>query len=190
MAKLERIYNVPLRRGFSTVPRYKRAKKATKVLREFLAKHMKVPLENVRIGRNLNLKVWERGIKNPPHHVKVTVTKEDDDIARAELFGFKYEELTKEDIEKLAEKEEKKAKKTEEKTEKKETKKEENEETSKPKPKKEAEKPSEEPKSKVAKEEKVVEKKAAPKKVAEKKTETKKATTAKATKKDKPAKKN
>ena len=40
--KLEREYVIPLRVQWKKVPRYKRAAKATKAIKEFLAKHMKV----------------------------------------------------------------------------------------------------------------------------------------------------
>lgn len=112
MAKLERIYNVPLRKGFQKAVRYKKAKKAVKTLKEFLARHMKVDIKNVKIGPIVNEKIWERGIKKPPHHVKVTAIKEDD-IVKAELFGFKYEEPIKPG--ETEEEKEKKDKKTEEK---------------------------------------------------------------------------
>ena len=46
---LERTYNVPLRKEFLKVPKYKRAKKAVKALKQFLAKHMKS--DNVKIGK-------------------------------------------------------------------------------------------------------------------------------------------
>ena len=99
---IERTYNVPLRKEFQKAPRYKRAKKAITALKQFLAKHMKT--DEVKIGRNLNEFIWNQGIKNPPHHVKVTVIKDDDNVARAELFGYKYVEPTKEELEELAEK--------------------------------------------------------------------------------------
>jgi len=90
--KLERVYNVPLRRQWLKVPRYKRAKKAVRALREFLAKHMKADINNVKIEKYANLKLWERGIKNPPHHIKVTAKKDDAGIVRAELEGAPEEE--------------------------------------------------------------------------------------------------
>ncbi len=103
---LERAYNVPLRREFLKSPRYKRAKTAVNALRRFLEKHMKS--EEVFIGKRLNEKLWERGIKNPPHHVNITVIKEDDGKVYAELAGFKYEKpLTEEELKKM-EKEKKK----------------------------------------------------------------------------------
>ena len=46
---LERTYNVPLRRELLKVPRYRKTQKATKALREFLAKHMKS--DDVKIGK-------------------------------------------------------------------------------------------------------------------------------------------
>jgi ribosomal protein L31E len=36
---LERTYNVPLRREYLKVPRYRRAKKAVTALKEFVSKH-------------------------------------------------------------------------------------------------------------------------------------------------------
>ena len=84
---LERTYNVPLRKGFQTAPKYKRAKKAMNVLKEFLTKHMK-PTE-LKIGSSVNLNIWKHGIKNPPHHVNVDVTKDDKGTVVAELVGAK-----------------------------------------------------------------------------------------------------
>jgi large subunit ribosomal protein L31e len=92
MADLERTYTIPLRSEWLKTPRHRRAKKATKALREFLQKHMKT--DDVKIGKHLNEKLWKHGIKNPPCKVKVTVIKKDD-IAKAELFGNKYEEEIK-----------------------------------------------------------------------------------------------
>jgi large subunit ribosomal protein L31e len=101
MATLERTYNVPLRKEFQKTPRYRRSKRAVAALRAFIAKNMKS--EDVRIGKHLNQYVWENGIKNPPHHVKVQVVKDDAGVVRAELFGVKYDEPTKEEMEKAAE---------------------------------------------------------------------------------------
>ncbi|MBI5390166.1 60S ribosomal protein L31 [Candidatus Woesearchaeota archaeon] len=82
---MERSYVIPLRKEFQKAPPYKRAKKAGYALREFLQHHLKT--DKVLIGKYLNLKIWERGIKNPPHHVKVNVIKDEQGVARAELEG-------------------------------------------------------------------------------------------------------
>ena len=107
------MYNVPLRKGFRKAPRYRKAKKAMTTLKEFIMQHMKCEPEEVRIGRALNHKIWERGGKNPPHHVKITVVKSDDGMVKAELFGFKYKDEGKDD-----DKTDKKEKKAEKKAEK------------------------------------------------------------------------
>lgn len=85
--ELERTYVVPLRRGYLKVPKYKRAKKAVKTLKEFLAKHMKVEnrdINKVKIDIYLNNEIWFRGIKKPLHKVKVHA-KKIDGIVYAEL---------------------------------------------------------------------------------------------------------
>ncbi|MBU1111608.1 MAG: 60S ribosomal protein L31 [Nanoarchaeota archaeon] len=84
---MERTYTVPLRKEYQKVPRWKRTKKAITALKQFLGKHMKS--DNVKLGTELNEKMWKHGIKNPPHHVKVSVTKDKDGVVKAELFGAK-----------------------------------------------------------------------------------------------------
>ncbi len=91
MAKTERIYNVPLRKGFQKTVSYKRAKKAVTTLKEFIARHMKCQQDEIRLGPMVNKEIWKRGIKSPPHHVKITAVKEDD-LVKVELFGHKYPE--------------------------------------------------------------------------------------------------
>jgi len=86
-AELEREYVIPLRRNAMKVPRYKRAKKAVKAIKEFLAKHMKVEdrdTRKVKVNMYLNNEVWFRGIKKPPAKIKVKAIKKDG-IVYAEL---------------------------------------------------------------------------------------------------------
>jgi len=109
---LERTYNVPLRREWIKVPRYKKAAKAIRGLREFLIKHMKPGLDEkgkiqVKLGKYLNEEVWKRGIKNPPHHIKVEAKKDEKGLVTAELFGAPKEEK-KEELKKKEKKSEKK----------------------------------------------------------------------------------
>lgn len=85
MANLERTYNIPLRKEFQKAPPYKRAKKAITAVREFLVKHMKS--SDINLGTHLNQEIWSRGIKNPPHHIKVSVTKDEKGKVMAELVG-------------------------------------------------------------------------------------------------------
>jgi large subunit ribosomal protein L31e len=108
---LERTYNVPLRRQFLKSPKYKRAKKAMNTLKEFLVKHMKS--DKILVGRHANMKIWERGIKSPPHHIKIVAKKYEDGTVKAELEGAP-EEKPVEPVKKKAAKEEPKAEKKEE----------------------------------------------------------------------------
>ncbi len=93
MVEIKRTYNIPLRRGFVKKPKHVRSKVAIRIIKEFLTKHMKPT--DLKLGKHLNLEVWKDGIKNPPHHIKVNVTKNDEGLVQAELFGFKYEDKKK-----------------------------------------------------------------------------------------------
>ena len=78
--ELEREYIVPLKKGSLNVPRYRRAKKAVKTLKEFLARHMRVEnrdLRKVKIDIYLNNELWFRGIKKPANKIKVKAVKRD-----------------------------------------------------------------------------------------------------------------
>jgi|SRR3989344_2353056 len=85
---LERKYIVPLRRGWLKVPKYKRANKAVKTLKEFIARHMKVydrDLRKAKIDVILNNELRFRGMKKPLNKVKVIAKKFDNGIVRVEL---------------------------------------------------------------------------------------------------------
>jgi len=94
--KIERSYNVPLRKEFREIVNYKKTPRAIRALRAFLIKHMKS--ENIKLGMHLNEHMWKHGAKNPPHHVKIHVIKEttkDGEEVRAELEGFEFKEAVK-----------------------------------------------------------------------------------------------
>jgi len=73
MVELKREYVVPLRRKTNLAPKWRRSKKAVSVLNDFIKKHMKT--DNVVICKELNEKIWENGIKNPPGKVSVIAFK-------------------------------------------------------------------------------------------------------------------
>ena len=88
--KIEREYTIPLRRRYQHVARYKKTPKAVKTIKEFLAKHMKIydrDLNKIKIDKQLNEYLWFRGIKNPPHKVKIKAVK-DGDVVRVELVNL------------------------------------------------------------------------------------------------------
>jgi len=85
--KLEREYIIPLRRKWKKVPRYKRANKAIKAVKEFLVRHMKIrdrDLKNIKIDKYLNEAIWFKGIRKPPTKIKVKAIKEGG-IVRVEM---------------------------------------------------------------------------------------------------------
>lgn len=85
---IEREYIIPLRRQWLKVPEYKRANKAVKAIKEFVARHMKVydrDLNKIKIDKILNNEIRFKGMRKPPSKVKVRVKKFDDGIVRVEL---------------------------------------------------------------------------------------------------------
>jgi len=85
--KIEKEYIIPLRRKWIKTSRYRRANKAIKTIKEFLARHMKVrdrDLNKIKLDKYLNEFVWFRGIRKPPIKVKVRAIKEGE-IIKAEL---------------------------------------------------------------------------------------------------------
>src|SRR3990172_4845926 len=85
--KIEREYIINMRRHLKTVPIYRRAKKAIRLVKEFLVRHMKIrdrDLNKVKLDRYLNEYLWARGIRNPQTRIKIRAIKEGD-IVRAEL---------------------------------------------------------------------------------------------------------
>ncbi len=98
MANLERNYTVPLRQYWRMAPRYKRAKRAVNGLRRFVIRHMKV--EEVKIGKELNDFILERGQRKPPARVQVTIIKEDM-VGKVNIMGIPYSKEVKEEKKKL-----------------------------------------------------------------------------------------
>lgn len=86
--ELEREYVVPLRREWLKVPEYKRANKALKGLKQFIARHMKIydrDLRKVKVDIILNNELRWRGMRKPPAKIKVKAKKFDNGIVRVEL---------------------------------------------------------------------------------------------------------
>lgn len=85
---IEREYLVPLRAQWIKVPEYKRANKAVKALKEFIARHMKIydrDLKKVRVDVLLNNEIRFRGMKKPPANLKVKAIKYEDGFVDVKL---------------------------------------------------------------------------------------------------------
>jgi len=122
---LEREYIVPLRKGWLKVPKYKRANKAVKTLKEFIVRHMKVydrDLRKIKIDELVNNQLRFRGMYKPLAKIKIKAKKYDNDIVRVELVDIpahvKFAKLREErkltELEKKKKVEEKKEEKPEE----------------------------------------------------------------------------
>ena len=70
---IERKYVIPLRKEFLKVQKYRRGYKAAKAIKKFLMHHMKV--EEVKIGKELNLYILKHGRENPPSRVEIKAIK-------------------------------------------------------------------------------------------------------------------
>lgn len=69
----ERVYTIPLRDVWRA-PRKRRAPRAVRFIKEFIARHMKA--EAVKIANDVNEKLWERGAEKPPRRIKVKAAKD------------------------------------------------------------------------------------------------------------------
>jgi len=73
--ELERVYTVPLADAYKTV-RGKRSRRAVKILKSFLARHMKTQEERVKLSKEVNSYVWQHGMQEPPRRIKVKVKRD------------------------------------------------------------------------------------------------------------------
>lgn len=75
MSETERIYTVPLKEAWNA-QRYRRSERAMMVLKAFAKRHMKA--ETITVDNAVNEAIWARGIKSPPHKIRVKMTKDDE----------------------------------------------------------------------------------------------------------------
>jgi large subunit ribosomal protein L31e len=84
----ERIYTIPLQKALIRPPK-KRAPRAMHMIRDFITKHMKLemPVEEEEekeelpklvLSKEVNEKVWSKGIEKPPRKIRVRAAKDKD----------------------------------------------------------------------------------------------------------------
>jgi large subunit ribosomal protein L31e len=84
----ERFYTIPLSRALVRPPK-KRAPRAIQLIKEFVNRHMKIAMKvteeeeeeelpQLIISKEVNEKVWDRGIEKPPRKIKTRITKDKD----------------------------------------------------------------------------------------------------------------
>jgi large subunit ribosomal protein L31e len=92
MSEQERIYTVPLKEAWQA-QRYRRSERAVMVLKAFAVRHMKA--KEVSVDTSVNETIWARGIRSPPHKIRVKMTRDEEgnvtitmaetEVARAEV---------------------------------------------------------------------------------------------------------
>lgn len=70
----EKIYTIPLRHVWVVTPRGKRAPRAVRDVRDFVARHMKA--EEVAMSNEVNAALWARSINKPPRRITVRAVKD------------------------------------------------------------------------------------------------------------------
>ena len=82
----ERTYTIPLAKALIMPPR-KRAPRAMHMIRAFIIKHMKIPTRaeeedeeapKLTITKEVNERIWTKGIEKPPRRIRVRATKDDE----------------------------------------------------------------------------------------------------------------
>ena len=84
----ERTFTIPLQRALVRPPK-KRAPRAMQLIKDFVTKHMKLEMKvseeeeeeelpQLIVSREVNEKVWERGIEKPPRRIRVRAAKDKD----------------------------------------------------------------------------------------------------------------
>jgi large subunit ribosomal protein L31e len=84
----EKVYTIPLAKATVRPPK-KRAPRAIQLIREFVTKHMKIEMKmeeeeeegelpKLIISKEVNEKVWGRGIEKPPRKIRVRAAKDSD----------------------------------------------------------------------------------------------------------------
>jgi large subunit ribosomal protein L31e len=84
----ERVYTIPLAKATIRPPK-KRAPRAIRLIRIFITKHMKIEMKveeeeeegelpKLIISREVNEKIWSKGIEKPPRKIRVRAAKDSD----------------------------------------------------------------------------------------------------------------
>jgi len=70
----EKVYTIPLRHVWVVTPRGKRAPRAVRDVRNYVARHMKS--DEVAVSNEVNSAIWGRSINKPPRKITVRAVKD------------------------------------------------------------------------------------------------------------------
>ena len=70
----EKVYTISLRHVYAVTPRGRRAPRAVRDVRNYVARHMKS--EEVAVSNEINSAIWSRSINKPPRKITVRAVKD------------------------------------------------------------------------------------------------------------------
>jgi large subunit ribosomal protein L31e len=70
----EKVYTISLRHVYAVTPRGRRAPRAVRDVRDYVARHMKA--EEVAVSNEINSEIWGRSINKPPRKITVRAVKD------------------------------------------------------------------------------------------------------------------
>jgi len=70
----EKVYTIPLRHVWVVTPRGRRAPRAVRDVRDYVARHMKA--DEVAVSNEVNSALWARSINKPPRRITVRAVKD------------------------------------------------------------------------------------------------------------------
>jgi len=70
----EKVYTIPLRHVWVVTPRGRRAPRAVRDVRNYVARHMKS--DEVAVSNEINSALWSRSINKPPRKITVRAVKD------------------------------------------------------------------------------------------------------------------
>ena len=85
----DKIYTISLSDAWKKT-RMKRTQYAVSLVKIYMKTHTKA--KEIKLGKHLNEKMWERSMEKPPRRVRVKAVM-DGETAKVELMGFEYEEF-------------------------------------------------------------------------------------------------
>lgn len=79
-----REYRISLKRAYWAA-RTRRAKRAMRIIKEFVSRHMKTDLKKVKVDPAVNVVVWSKSRERPPRYIDVVVEKRQDGTVLVKL---------------------------------------------------------------------------------------------------------
>ncbi|MFB6489809.1 MAG: 50S ribosomal protein L31e [Thermoproteus sp. AZ2] len=77
MSQTQREYRVSLKRAYWAA-RTRRAKRAVRIIKEFVARHLRLEEAKVKLDPEVNAYIWSRSLEKPPRVIDIVVERRED----------------------------------------------------------------------------------------------------------------